>query len=152
MTNLDHILKSGDITNKGRYSQSESESCSVVSDYLRLHGQLLEFSRPEYWSQQLFSSPGDLPNPGIEPSSPTLQANSLPAELQEKPNSTGVGILSLLQQIFPPQESNWGCLLCRWTLYQLSHQGSRGYSSLLNSQPQLTRSLCWLLRRQYSSR
>ena len=32
-----------------------------------------------------FPSPGDLPDPGIEPGSPTLQANSLPAEPQGKP-------------------------------------------------------------------
>ena len=40
----------------------------------------MEFSRPEHWSGELFPSPGDLPNPGIEPRSPTLQADSLPAE------------------------------------------------------------------------
>ena len=33
----------------------------------------MEFSRPEYWSGELFPSPGHLPNPGIEPRSPTLQ-------------------------------------------------------------------------------
>ena len=38
--------------------------------------------------------------------------------------TTGMGTLSLLQQIFPAQESNWGLLHCRWILYQLSHQGS----------------------------
>ena len=43
-----------------------------------------------------FSSPGDLPNPGIEPRSPTLQEDSLPAELQGKPKNTGVGSLFLL--------------------------------------------------------
>ena len=53
-----------------------------------------------------FPSPGDLPNPGIEPRSPALQADSLPAEPQGKPKYTGVGSLSLLQQIFPTQESN----------------------------------------------
>ena len=42
--------------------------------------QFIEFSRPEYWSGSPFPSPGDLPNPGIEPRSPTLQADSLPAE------------------------------------------------------------------------
>ena len=36
------------------------------------------FSRQEYWSRLLFLSPGDLPNPGIEPGSPTLQADALP--------------------------------------------------------------------------
>ena len=42
----------------------------------------MEFSRPEYWSGQPFPFPGDLPNPGIETRSPTLQADSLPAEPQ----------------------------------------------------------------------
>ena len=55
-------------------------------------------------------SPGDLPNPGIEPRSLTLQADSLPAEPQGKPRNTGVGSLSLLQGIFPIQGSNWGNL------------------------------------------
>ena len=39
------------------------------------------FSRQEYWSGLPFPSPGDLPNPGIEPASPALQADSLPTEL-----------------------------------------------------------------------
>ena len=39
------------------------------------------FSRQEYWSGLLFPSPGDLPNLGIEPRSPALQADSLPTEL-----------------------------------------------------------------------
>ena len=84
----------------------------------------LEFSRPEYWSGWPFPSPGDLPNPGIEPRSPTLQVGFLPAEPQGKPKNTAVGSLSLLQEIFPTQESNWGLLHCRWILYQRSYQGS----------------------------
>ena len=39
------------------------------------------FSRQEYWSGFPFHSPGDLPNPGIKPRSPALQADSLPTEL-----------------------------------------------------------------------
>ena len=39
------------------------------------------FYKQEYWSGLPFPSPGDLPNPGIEPGSPTLQADSLPTEL-----------------------------------------------------------------------
>ena len=70
-----------------------------------------------------FLSPGDLPNPGIEPRPPALQADSLPAEPPEEPKSAGVGSLSLLQQIFLTQESNQGLLHCRWILYQLSYQG-----------------------------
>ena len=38
------------------------------------------FSRQEYWSELPFSSPGDLPNPGIEPGSPALQTYTLPSE------------------------------------------------------------------------
>ena len=55
------------------------------------------FPRQEYWNGLPFPSPGDLPNPGIEPASPTLQADSLSAEPQGKPKNTGVGSLSLLQ-------------------------------------------------------
>ena len=40
----------------------------------------MEFSRQEYWSELPFPSPGDLPNPGIEPGSPALQAGALPSE------------------------------------------------------------------------
>ena len=65
-----------------------------------------------------------LPNPGIEPRSPALQADSLTAKPQGKPNNTGVGSLSLLKLIFSTQESNWGLLHCRWIVYQLSHKGS----------------------------
>ena len=56
--------------------------------------------------------------------SPALQADSLPAEPQRKPKNTGVGSLSLLQQIFLTQQSNQGLLHCRRLLYQLSYQGS----------------------------
>ena len=39
------------------------------------------FSRQEYWSGFPFPSPGDLPDPGIKPGSPTLQADALSSEL-----------------------------------------------------------------------
>ena len=86
--------------------------------------QSLEFSRPEYWSEERFHSQGDLPNLGMEPRSPALQADSLPAEPQGMPNNTGVGSLSLPQRIFLTQESNRGLPHCRQILYQLSHRGS----------------------------
>ena len=50
----------------------------------------MEFSRPEYWSGRPFLSPGDLPNPGIEPGSLALQVDSLPTELPGKPNYIGL--------------------------------------------------------------
>ena len=60
----------------------------------------------------------------MEPRSPALQADSLPAEPQGKSKNTGIGRLSLLQLIFLTQESNQGLLHCRWILYQLSYEGS----------------------------
>ena len=45
----------------------------------------MEFSRQEDWSGLPFSSPEDLPDPGIKPGSPALQADSLLAELPGKP-------------------------------------------------------------------
>ena len=47
--------------------------------------QYTEFSRQEYWSGLLFPCPGDLPNPGIEPGSPTLWADALRSEPPGKP-------------------------------------------------------------------
>ena len=93
-------------------TDSESESHSM------------EFSRPEYWSGWSFPSAGDLPNPGIEPRSPSLQADSLPVEPQGKPKNTGLDSQSLLQWIFLTQESNRGLLHFGQILYQLSYQGS----------------------------
>ena len=43
------------------------------------------FSRQDYWRRLSFPSPGDLPDPGINPGSPALQADSLLTELQGKP-------------------------------------------------------------------
>ena len=45
----------------------------------------MEFSRQKYWSGLPFPSPGDFPDPGIEPGSPALQADSLPSEPVGKP-------------------------------------------------------------------
>ena len=43
------------------------------------------FSEQEYWSGLPFSSPGDLPDPGVKPGSPALQADNLLTELRGKP-------------------------------------------------------------------
>ena len=53
-----------------------------------------------------------------------IAGDSLPAEPQGKSKNTGMSSLSLLQQIYLTQESNWGLLNCRQILYQLSYQGS----------------------------
>ena len=46
--------------------------------------QTMEFSRQEYWSGLPFRSPGELPNPGIDPGSPALQADALLSEPPQK--------------------------------------------------------------------
>ena len=62
--------------------QSISCVCLFVTPWTKAHqGPLsMEFSRQEYWTGCPFSSPGDLPNPGIKPRSPLLQADSLWSE------------------------------------------------------------------------
>ena len=103
------------------------QSCLTLCDPMDLVHGILQ-ARILDWVAFPFSR--DLPNSGIEPRSPTLEADSLPAEPQWKPKNTGVGSLSLLQQIFQTQESNWGLLHCRRILYQLSSQGSTHHSYL----------------------
>ena len=56
--------------------------------------QSMEFSRQEYWSGLPFPSPGDPPDPGLEPMSPTLQSDSLLSE------SPGVGCVVVLKTPF----------------------------------------------------
>ena len=75
-----------------RYLTPLCVSCSIVSDSSdpmvcslpgsSAHG---KFSRQEYWSGLPCPPPVDLPNPGIESRSPSLQADSLPIELSGKP-------------------------------------------------------------------
>ena len=84
------------------------------------------FPRQEYWSRLLFPSPGDLPNPGIKPSSPALQADVLPLgyggsisraaiyfnerkrELQKASGIVSVsGVLSLSRCWIAAQSQNW---------------------------------------------
>ena len=86
--------------------------------------QSMEFSRPEYWSGYPFPSPGNLPNPGIEPRSPTLQADTLPAEPQGSSRILEWIAYPFSRGIFPAQESKWCIVHCRQILYQLSYQES----------------------------
>ena len=67
--------------------ESESESHSVTSRLFMTPRtmQPMEFSKPEYWSGLPCPYPGDLPNPGIEPRSLALWADSLPSEPPGKP-------------------------------------------------------------------
>ena len=80
----------------------------------------------EYCSGLPFPSPGDLPNPGIDPRSSALQGNSLPTEPEGCPRIMAWEwrSLLLLQQMFLTWESNQSLLHCRRIVYQLSYQGS----------------------------
>ena len=62
------------------------------------------FSRQEYWSGLPFPSPGDLPDPGIKPGSPALQANALTSEPPGKPT---LDMLDIFE---------WYVLLQRWLM------------------------------------
>ena len=54
------------------------------------------FFRKEYWNRLPFSLPGDLPDPGIQPASPALQANSLPAEALGNPIKEAISFVQTL--------------------------------------------------------
>ena len=59
-----------------------TQSCLTLCNLMdcSLPGSSMGFSRQEYWSGLPFLSPGDFPNPGIEPGSPALQADALTSE------------------------------------------------------------------------
>ena len=63
-----------------------SDSFSTPQIVVRQAPLSMGFPRQEYWSGLPFPSPGDLPDPGIESGSPTLQADSLQSELPRKAN------------------------------------------------------------------
>ena len=97
-----------------------------MSNSSQPHGLYSPWNSPGQNTVALSLLQGNLPNPGIEPRSPSLQADSLPAEPQGKPKNTGAGSLSLLQGICPTQGSNPGLPHFRQILYQLSHKGNPG--------------------------
>ena len=120
--NCDYLILergcSEDMTTSQKVKVKVAQSCKTLCDLLdyTVHGIL----QARILEQVAFP----FSRGSFKPRSPTLQADSLPAEPPGKPKNTGVGSLSLLQQIFPIQESNRGVLHCRRILYQLSHQGS----------------------------
>ena len=65
----------------------DTQSCLFAIQWTLAHQTPLSmgFSRQEYWSELPVHSPGDLPNPGIQPTSPALQADSLLSEPPGKP-------------------------------------------------------------------
>ena len=99
-----------------------AQSCLTLCDRVdcsppgsSVHGIL----QARIWGGLPCPPPGDLPNPGIKPRSPTLQADSLLSEPPGKPKNTGVGSPSLLQGNFATQELNLE--------YSISGTGITGY-------------------------
>ena len=77
---------------------SVAKSCLTLCDPMDCSYQAplsMEFSRQEYWSGLPFPSPGDLPDPGVEPRSPALQAGSLMSKSPGKPSSVTQSCLTL---------------------------------------------------------
>ena len=82
--------------------------CTVTRQALLTTG----VSRQEYWSRLPFPSPGDLPDPGIEPrshSSPALQVDSVPTEPPGKPSVTN-GPIHFLTKSLKSKQSELGLL------------------------------------------
>ena len=83
----------------------------------------MEFSRQEYWSGLPFPSPGDLPDPGIEPSSPALWADSLYRLLHKgSPKREGIYVyISLIHFIVQQKLTQH----CKAIILQLKNKDSR---------------------------
>ena len=78
-------LRSLDAEGEGEGEGEVAQSCPTLCDpmHFSVHGILQE----EYWSGLPFPSPGDLPDPGTEPSSPALEADTLTSEPPGKPTN-----------------------------------------------------------------
>ena len=99
---VDSLMGAGHMSGKVKVKVKVIQSCPTLCDPMdcTIHGILQ--ARILEWVAFPFSGKSS------QPRSPALQADSLPAESQGKSKNTGVGSLSLLQQIFPTQESNQG--------------------------------------------
>ena len=76
-------------TKKKKKKVFVAQSCLTLCDHMGYIAHQappsLEFSRQGYWSELPFPYPADIPDPGIKPLSPALQADSLSSEPPEKP-------------------------------------------------------------------
>ena len=84
MVGWQHRLNGHECEQESEAAQSCLTLCYPV-EYSPLSSSVHGIFRQAYWSGLLFPSPGDLPNPGIEPSSPALRADALTSELPGKP-------------------------------------------------------------------
>ena len=86
----------------------------------------MKFSRQEYRSGLPFPSPGDLSDPGTEPRSPTLEADSLPSEPAGKPHNNWFihsFVHSFTQQVFIKSLNMYSYILeLYWSIYPIMEQ------------------------------
>ena len=107
-------------------AESESESCSVLSDSLQPHGLYSPWNSPGQNTrvgslsllQGIFTTQGS--NPGL----PHCKWIFYQLSNKGSPRILGWVAYPFLQRIFPTQEVKWGLLHCRQILYQLSYQGT----------------------------
>ena len=121
-----------------------SNSCDSV-DVAHQAPLSMEFPRREYWSGLPFSSPGDLPDPGIEPRSPALQADSLLTEPTRKALNSAqfwhylCGNRVQIPQVVLPHTfqmpvTSPGCCLCIWlTNYRSEVPMTYSLGSIMNN-------------------
>ena len=128
-----------------KWSESESENRSVVSDSLWPHGLYSPWNSPGQNTGvgSLYILQGLFPTQGLNPGLSHCRQILYQLGHKGKPKNTRVGSLSLLQQIFLTQESNKGLLNFRLILYQLSYEGSMesinalyAFSSVIKDTPQ----------------
>ena len=94
----------------------------------------MEISRQEYWSRQPIPSPGDLPDPGIEPGSPALQVDSLPDELPGKTPPEWVAFLVSRGSSQPRDQTQVSCIAGRFfTIWDTREAPSLHHRSVILS-------------------
>ena len=81
---MDFPTQSGNFDNTMKVKALAAQLCPTVAHQFPLS---VGFSRQECWSGLPFPSPGDLPDPGIEPGSPALEADALTSEPPGTPNT-----------------------------------------------------------------
>ena len=127
------------------YGGLVTKSClTLVTPWTSAHQASLSmgFSRLEYWRGFLFPSPEDLPDPGIEPGSPALQADSLPTELLRNSQEIFkwviyIGVLylffmNIIEHNNIRKKQNKTVLLCLFLLNVRAHYTSLCLLSFLN--------------------
>ena len=80
-------LKEGNLSKQEESESEITQSCPTATPWTVAYQAppSMEFFRHEYWSGVPLPSPVDLPDPGIEPGSPALQADALPSEPPGEP-------------------------------------------------------------------